>query len=80
MQDDTVLDKDDIVDRRRVASMVEKMPGGNPTAILEIIDKYRQGDRMPGQLSDGLMSIRETDRNTDNEDGVSKNLLKTFKS
>ena len=47
-------------DRRRVASMVERVPGGDPLKIIEIIDKYKQGENMPGLLSDGIMSIGET--------------------
>lgn len=48
------------MNRRRVASMVERVPGGDPLKIIEIIDKYKQDNHMPGLLSDGIMSIGET--------------------
>jgi len=40
--------------------MVEHVHGGDPNKILEIVAKYRQGKKQPGQLSDGIMSIGES--------------------
>ncbi len=68
-----------MVDRRRVASVVEHVAGGDPNKILDIIDRYRQINHIPGKFSDGLMSIRETDLDISHDEGLGKNLLKTYK-
>ena len=36
-------------------------------------------NNIPGKFSEGLMSIRETDLDISHEDGLGKNLLKTYK-